>query len=315
MRGSVSLVRKSLFGSSLLKYSWKQTMSDYSKQYGMSAFRTFAVLVLALAAIFGVLRPMSKRALAAPRELPGVPFDGEKILSSTHVLNLAEVPKRVAIIGGGAIGSEFASYFCDTGSEVTLLEALPNILAGVDPDVALLGAPLELEQPIVLVGLLVLEREVLLAQLEDPTSHAIVGRLLERANQALQTLERYKVRLDDVTSALGAVEVEDVVTRRDVASDIAMAIYQLLLSKEYPGRKVCATIIALRSGMQATTSLSPEDLKEFEADVYKLGCEMVTSPEELFERTPVLKNMCADCDFLALCKKHPEFAEELAAAN
>jgi len=73
---------------------------------------------------------------SAPRALPGLPFDGEKVLSSDHVLKLAEVPKRVAIIGGGAIGSEFASYFCDTGSEVTLLEALPNILAGVDPDVA-----------------------------------------------------------------------------------------------------------------------------------------------------------------------------------
>jgi diadenylate cyclase len=45
-----------------------------------------------------------------------------------------------------------------------------------------------------------------------------VGRLLERANQALQTLERYKVRLDDVTSSLGALEVEDVVTLRDVAT-------------------------------------------------------------------------------------------------
>jgi len=45
-----------------------------------------------------------------------------------------------------------------------------------------------------------------------------IGRLLERANQALQTLERYKVRLDDVTSALGALEVEDVVTLRDVVA-------------------------------------------------------------------------------------------------
>jgi diadenylate cyclase len=45
-----------------------------------------------------------------------------------------------------------------------------------------------------------------------------IGRLLERANQALQTLERYKVRLVDVTSALGALEVEDVVTLRDVAA-------------------------------------------------------------------------------------------------
>jgi len=45
-----------------------------------------------------------------------------------------------------------------------------------------------------------------------------IGRLLERANQALQTLERYKARLDDVTSSLGALEVEDVVTLRDVAA-------------------------------------------------------------------------------------------------
>ncbi len=44
-----------------------------------------------------------------------------------------------------------------------------------------------------------------------------IGRLLERANQALQTLERYKLRLDDVTSTLGALEIEDVVTLRDVA--------------------------------------------------------------------------------------------------
>lgn len=44
-----------------------------------------------------------------------------------------------------------------------------------------------------------------------------IGRLLERANQALQTLERYKARLDDVTSTLGALEIEDVVTLRDVA--------------------------------------------------------------------------------------------------
>lgn len=49
--------------------TWKQTMSEYSRQYGMSAFRTFAVLVLALAAIFGVFRPMTKRAMTVQREL------------------------------------------------------------------------------------------------------------------------------------------------------------------------------------------------------------------------------------------------------
>ncbi|MEZ5170876.1 MAG: dihydrolipoyl dehydrogenase [Acidimicrobiia bacterium] len=71
-----------------------------------------------------------------PRTIPGFDFDGETILSSDHVLEITDVPKRVAIIGGGAIGCEFASLFADIGSEVTVLEALPQILTGVDVDVA-----------------------------------------------------------------------------------------------------------------------------------------------------------------------------------
>jgi dihydrolipoamide dehydrogenase len=73
---------------------------------------------------------------SAPRSLPGLEMDGRRILSSDHVLELTEVPKRVAVIGGGAIGCEFASMLVDLGSEVTLLEVLPQILAGVDADVA-----------------------------------------------------------------------------------------------------------------------------------------------------------------------------------
>ena len=71
-----------------------------------------------------------------PRALPGLDFDGERILSSDHVLTLTEVPPRVVIIGGGAIGCEFASLLGDVGSDVTVLEALPNILPGVDPEAA-----------------------------------------------------------------------------------------------------------------------------------------------------------------------------------
>jgi dihydrolipoamide dehydrogenase len=73
---------------------------------------------------------------SSPRELPGVPFDGEQVLSSDDLLVLDEVPARTAIIGGGAIGCEFASYLSDVGSEVTLLEALPAILPGVDKQAA-----------------------------------------------------------------------------------------------------------------------------------------------------------------------------------
>lgn len=73
---------------------------------------------------------------SVPRELPAIPFDGEQVLSSDHLLVLDEVPARTAIIGGGAIGCEFASYLSDVGSDVTLLEAMPAILPGVDKQAA-----------------------------------------------------------------------------------------------------------------------------------------------------------------------------------
>ncbi|MGH9023810.1 MAG: dihydrolipoyl dehydrogenase [Acidimicrobiia bacterium] len=73
---------------------------------------------------------------SVPRSIPGFDFDGERILSSDHVLELTAVPARTAIIGGGAIGCEFASFLGDVGSDVTVLEALPQILTGVDPDAA-----------------------------------------------------------------------------------------------------------------------------------------------------------------------------------
>ncbi|MGH9027368.1 MAG: dihydrolipoyl dehydrogenase [Acidimicrobiia bacterium] len=69
---------------------------------------------------------------SVPRPLPGIDFDGERVLHSDHVLLLDEVPGEVVIIGGGAIGCEFASYLVDVGSNVTLLEALPSLLPGVD---------------------------------------------------------------------------------------------------------------------------------------------------------------------------------------
>jgi dihydrolipoamide dehydrogenase len=75
---------------------------------------------------------------SSPRELAvdGLAFDGDRVLSSDEVLQLPEVPARVVVIGGGAIGCEFASFFVDAGSEVTILEALPQILSGVDQQVA-----------------------------------------------------------------------------------------------------------------------------------------------------------------------------------
>src|SRR5690606_9889942 len=61
---------------------------------------------------------------------------GGPILTSDEVLDLDHVPNRIAVIGGGAIGCEFASTFADLGAQVTILEGLPKILPGLDGDVA-----------------------------------------------------------------------------------------------------------------------------------------------------------------------------------
>lgn len=72
---------------------------------------------------------------SVPRLLPGFDVDGTTVLTSDEVFELTTLPDRVVIIGGGVVGCEFASMFCDLGSTVTLLEALPSLLPGADADV------------------------------------------------------------------------------------------------------------------------------------------------------------------------------------
>lgn len=72
---------------------------------------------------------------SVPRTIPG--FEpGGPIMTSDEVLMLSTLPARVAVIGGGAIGCEFASTFADLGAQVTILEGLPKILPGCDTDCA-----------------------------------------------------------------------------------------------------------------------------------------------------------------------------------
>jgi dihydrolipoamide dehydrogenase len=72
---------------------------------------------------------------SVPRLIPNFERGGP-IMTSDEVLDLDYVPERVVVIGGGAIGCEFASTFADLGAEVTILEGLPKILPGLDSDVA-----------------------------------------------------------------------------------------------------------------------------------------------------------------------------------
>jgi dihydrolipoamide dehydrogenase len=73
---------------------------------------------------------------SVPRTIPGFEPDGTRVMTSDEVLMLEHVPTSLIVIGGGAIGCEFASTFADLGSKVTILEGLPKILPGCDEHVA-----------------------------------------------------------------------------------------------------------------------------------------------------------------------------------
>jgi len=72
---------------------------------------------------------------SVPRTIPGFEIDGQRVITSDELLSLRELPASAVVIGGGAIGCEFASMMADLGVEVTILEALPKILPGLDEDV------------------------------------------------------------------------------------------------------------------------------------------------------------------------------------
>ncbi|MGE8705224.1 MAG: FAD-dependent oxidoreductase, partial [Achromobacter sp.] len=73
---------------------------------------------------------------SSARELPGLPFDEKVVLSNDGALNIGAVPKTLGVIGAGVIGLEMGSVWRRLGSEVTILEAMPEFLAAADGQVA-----------------------------------------------------------------------------------------------------------------------------------------------------------------------------------
>jgi dihydrolipoamide dehydrogenase len=73
---------------------------------------------------------------AKPVELPFAKFDGKTIITSREAMTLPTLPKRMAIIGAGAIGCEFADFYNSLGTQVTVVEMLPHLLPNEDEDVS-----------------------------------------------------------------------------------------------------------------------------------------------------------------------------------
>ncbi|WP_245916732.1 dihydrolipoyl dehydrogenase [Nocardioides gansuensis] len=66
------------------------------------------------------------------KSLPGLDVDGERVITSEHALTLDRVPASVIVLGGGVIGCEFASVWKSFGADVTIVEALPRLVAAED---------------------------------------------------------------------------------------------------------------------------------------------------------------------------------------
>ena len=74
---------------------------------------------------------------SGPKDIPGLETDGLRVLNSDHILDLAELPSHLVILGAGAIGVEFASVFSRLGAKVTLVEFMDTILPLEDEDIGL----------------------------------------------------------------------------------------------------------------------------------------------------------------------------------
>jgi dihydrolipoamide dehydrogenase len=67
-------------------------------------------------------------------KIPGIPWDDERVMDSTGALELAEVPDRLLIIGGGIIGLEMACVYRALGAKITVVEMMDQLMPGADPD-------------------------------------------------------------------------------------------------------------------------------------------------------------------------------------
>lgn len=73
---------------------------------------------------------------ARPRELPSIPVDGKRVINSRHALVIDELPQTMVVIGSGAIGAEFATFFNTLGVKVTIIEYAPNIAPLEDEEIS-----------------------------------------------------------------------------------------------------------------------------------------------------------------------------------
>jgi len=167
---------------------------------------------------------------SAPVELPFLKFDGKQVVSSDHAIALPTVPKRLAVIGGGAIGLELGSVWSRLGAEVTVVEFMPKIAAANDDDIvrhftrSLQRQGLKIEVGAKVTGydakkqILTAERDGKVLEVPADVVLVAVGRRpyadglgLEKAGVELTDKKRIKVDAHLRTTAPGVWAIGDVI--------------------------------------------------------------------------------------------------------
>jgi len=165
---------------------------------------------------------------SAPVELPFMKFDGETIVSSDQAISFTEVPKKMVVVGGGAIGLELGSVWARLGADVTIVEFLPQIAGASDADVVRnftrilqkQGLKVEVNAKVTGFknGILTAEREG--KKLEFPADKVLVavgrrpyadGLELKKAGVELTDKKRIKVDAKLKTTTEGVWAIGDVV--------------------------------------------------------------------------------------------------------
>lgn len=228
---------------------------------------------------------------SAPVELPFLPFGGN-VISSTEALSLAEVPERLAVVGGGYIGLELGTAFAKLGAKVTVVEALPRLLQQYDA---------ELTKPVLKrladLGIEVLtgakakgvssKGDALLVETADGKDRKIaadkilvtVGRKPVTAGWGLEEIDldmsgRF-IRIDDQcrTSMRGAYAIGDV-TGEPMLAHRAMAqgemVAEIVAGHKRSWDKRAIPAICFTDPELVTAGLSPDEAKKLGGE-FKIG--------------------------------------------
>jgi len=143
---------------------------------------------------------------SAPVRLPGWPED-DRIWDSTDALELSDVPKALAIVGGGIIGLEMATVYAALGSKVTVIELMDQIAPGADAEaVAILRAALETEGVTIHTGTKVTEVKATKAALTLSCDGGYDGKI--KADAAIQAVGR-RSNGPQVAPEAAGVEIDD----------------------------------------------------------------------------------------------------------